>query len=637
MDTTLADPLVGQTLDGRYRVESRIARGGMATVYLGTDTRLERTVALKVMHSTLAQDPDFVRRFIGEAKSVAKLSHPNVVSVYDQGAHDGVAYLAMEYVAGRTLRDLLRERGRLGPREALEITIPVLAALGAAHQAGLIHRDVKPENVLLTDDGRVKVVDFGLARAVESTNQTRTGVLIGTIAYLSPEQVTTGHADARSDVYAAGIMLFELLTGHQPYNGETPMSVAYRHVHDTVSPPSSLVPGVPPALDGLVCAATDRDPDRRPADASAMLVAAVSLHKSMPEDDPSLLSVAAATPRAQPTVPPSPAGQTTVLNRGDTTVFSGPPAAPPAPRGFLGGPKRWLLVTLALVLVAGVGFSGWWFTSGRYVYVPDLVGQDVDAAAAEARGQGFTVVIGNAVHDLKVKSGRVLRMDPQPQARVLHDAKITLIPSAGPRKIEVPKLEGLTQDQAREALAKAGLKLDDVRNQGSNTVPRGQVISSRPAAGTRLNEGGKVDITVSQGPLMPDLMGMMRDQVEQWLRERGFQNIVIVEQQDDAPPGQVIAQDPPAWRPVAFTDPVQLTVSKGNGGFPWPWLRGDKDKDKDLVDVPDTRFKNVSDARSDLQAAGFKVKVKSLVGGNLVKMQSPLGKAPRGSQITLWS
>ncbi|WP_079321032.1 protein kinase [Microbispora sp. GKU 823] len=264
MDTTLTDPLVGQLLDGRYRVESRIARGGMASVYLALDVRLDRTVAVKVMHRSLAEDPQFVRRFIGEAKSVASLSHPNIVQVFDQGTDGAHVYLSMEYVPGRTLRDVLRRRGRLPAREALEMVIPVLAALGAAHQAGLIHRDVKPENVLLADDGRVKVVDFGLARAIEATNQTKTGMMIGTIGYMSPEQVTAGTADARSDVYAAGIMLFELLTGRQPYAGETPMSIAYRHVHETVPAPSSIVPDVPPPIDALVAAATDNGPRRAP-------------------------------------------------------------------------------------------------------------------------------------------------------------------------------------------------------------------------------------------------------------------------------------------------------------------------------------------------------------------------------------
>ena len=257
----------------------------MASVYLAMDVRLDRTVAVKVMHRSLAEDPSFVQRFIGEAKSVARLSHPNVVQVFDQGIDGEHVYLSMEYVPGRTLRDVLRERGRLPAREALEIMIPVLAALAAAHRAGFVHRDIKPENVLIADDGRVKVVDFGLAKAIEgSHHQTRTGFMIGTVAYMSPEQVTDGRADARSDVYAAGITLFELLTGRQPYASESPMSVAYKHVHESVPPPSSVVPGIPAEIDRLVLDATAKNADDRPADAGAMLVAAVEVHRSLPPD-----------------------------------------------------------------------------------------------------------------------------------------------------------------------------------------------------------------------------------------------------------------------------------------------------------------------------------------------------------------
>ena len=245
MDTTLADPLVGRLLDRRYQVEALVAIGGMATVYRAMDTRLDRRVALKVMHADLARDEDFVNRFIGEAKSVARLSHPNVVSVYDQGRDGPYLYLAMEYLPGRTLRDLLDERGWFPPGEALSIMVPLLSGLAAAHTAGIVHRDVKPENVLIAPDGHLKVVDFGLARALSVSPQTRTGVIIGTVAYLAPEQVTGTGADARTDVYAAGIVLFELLTGTKPHTGDSPLSVAYKHVNETVPAPSQLVPGHP--------------------------------------------------------------------------------------------------------------------------------------------------------------------------------------------------------------------------------------------------------------------------------------------------------------------------------------------------------------------------------------------------------
>jgi serine/threonine protein kinase/beta-lactam-binding protein with PASTA domain len=267
MDDTLADPLTGRLLDGRYAVTARIAQGGMATVYRATDTRLDREVALKVMHAELARDDDFVRRFIGEAKSVARLSHQNVVAVFDQGADGPFLYLAMEYVPGRTLKELLRDNGRLLPQVALEIMTGVLDGLAAAHASGIVHRDIKPENVLLTADGRIKVADFGLARAHAAAGHTRAGLLIGTVAYVPPEQVTGDTTGPRGDVYSAGVMLFEMLTGRQPFTGDTPLSVAYQHVNSGVPAASTLVHGIPAAVDQLVLAATSRDPLRRPADA----------------------------------------------------------------------------------------------------------------------------------------------------------------------------------------------------------------------------------------------------------------------------------------------------------------------------------------------------------------------------------
>ncbi|HEY3480553.1 MAG TPA: protein kinase, partial [Streptomyces sp.] len=237
MDTTVQDPLVGQTLDNRYRVEARIAVGGMATVYRAVDTRLDRVLALKVMHPALASDTAFVERFIREAKSVAKLAHPNVVAMFDQGTDGTYVYLAMEYVAGCTLRDVLRERGALQPRAALDILEPVLAALGAAHRAGLIHRDMKPENVLIGDDGRVKVADFGLVRAVDTQTSATTGSLLGTVSYLAPEQIGHGTVDERTDVYACGVMLYEMLTGAKPYSGDTAMQVIVQRLNEDVPPP----------------------------------------------------------------------------------------------------------------------------------------------------------------------------------------------------------------------------------------------------------------------------------------------------------------------------------------------------------------------------------------------------------------
>src|SRR6478672_11904423 len=273
VDRTVADPMIGRVLDGRYRVGPRIARGGMATVYEATDLRLDRTCALKIMHSGLGDDDEFAARFVREARSAARLSHPHVVGVFDQGDDNGTLFLAMEYIPGHTLRDLIRKEAPMSPAKALAVIDPVLSALAAAHAAGMIHRDVKPENVLLADDGRVKVADFGLARAISAeTQHTATGgVLIGTVSYLSPELVVDGKADARSDVYAAGVLIYEMLTGHKPHQADSAIQVAYKHVHEDIPAPSASTPGIPPYVDALVARATSRDPSYRPADARVLL------------------------------------------------------------------------------------------------------------------------------------------------------------------------------------------------------------------------------------------------------------------------------------------------------------------------------------------------------------------------------
>ncbi|MBX6381584.1 MAG: Stk1 family PASTA domain-containing Ser/Thr kinase [Microbispora sp.] len=663
MDTTLTDPLVGQLLDGRYRVESRIARGGMASVYLALDVRLDRTVAVKVMHRSLAEDPQFVRRFIGEAKSVASLSHPNIVQVFDQGTDGANVYLSMEYVPGRTLRDVLRRRGRLPAREALEMVIPVLAALGAAHQAGLIHRDVKPENVLLADDGRVKVVDFGLARAIEATNQTKTGMMIGTIGYMSPEQVTTGTADARSDVYATGIMLFELLTGRQPYAGETPMAVAYRHVHESVPAPSSIVPDVPPSIDALVLAATDKDPAARPADATAMLVAAVEVHRTLPKtghtgahaaplgtgDTGAHSGVRTGGHRTLPPhgeassfgtaqhalAEPEPLGQTMIQPR--TELLTGPTEVE-RPRAR-GSRTVWFLAALALVMVAGIAFTGWWFSQGRYTKVPDLVDKPITVARLEAQQAGFEVRIGEARFDDKVPKDVVLDTDPGAGAEVVKGAVLTLIPSAGPQTIAVPAVEGLSLADARAKIAEAGLTPGRVSKSASDTIPRDQVIRTNPPVGKRVKKGGTVNFVVSAGLLMPDVTQMMRDQAEKLLREKGF-NVQVDETADDTPPGTVIAQDPSGGAEVVAGQTVHLTVSRGpDQGFHWPWEVNPADPNQTpptVVNVPNVMFKSVRDAVNELKAAGFTVKVRRVVGTDRVVGENPLGQQPPGTTITLW-
>lgn len=611
----------------------------MASVYLALDLRLDRTVALKVMHRSLAEDPAFVRRFIGEAKSVASLSHPNIVQVFDQGTDDDVVYLSMEYVPGKTLRDILRERGRLTPREALELMIPVLAALGAAHQAGMVHRDVKPENVLLADDGRVKVVDFGLARAIEATNQTRTGMMIGTIGYMSPEQVTTGGADVRTDVYAAGIMLFELVTGRQPYEGQTPMAIAYKHVHESVPPTGT------PVIDALIEQATGHEPASRYLDASAMLVAAVEAHRGMPQhsfpsgdgSQPVLPMTGQHLQPGLPGVPP--AAPTLVQPRTETSR-----------KASRGGRRRgsgWFLGALAVLMVGAVGVTAWFFAQPTRSRLPDLLKRPVEIAQKTILAQGFKVRLGEGRNDAKVPAGMVLATDPVPGSMVEEGSTITLVPSLGPKLVTVPGLRDMTEEQARVMLAEVGLKVGKVRRVENTELARGKVLESRPPAGERIKVGTPVEIRVSNGLLMPDVSGMSRDDARSYLESLGLA-VEVREVDDDAEPCTVIAQVPKAKSPVDKGMQTQITVV--NCGFSLPdwWLRvsggSDKGKDRDgkeveLRPVPAVVGKNVADARRELEAAGFRVRVKRLLGTGVVRLQNPVGadaKRPPGSTVTLW-
>ncbi len=436
MDTTVSDPLLGRLIEGRYRVEGRVAKGGMATVYTALDTRLDRIVALKIMHPAMAEDDEFVARFIREAKSAARLSHPNVVAVYDQGTDDDLVFLAMEYVEGRTLRDVLRESQRLDPAKALAILTPILAALAAAHDAGIVHRDVKPENVLIADDGRVKVADFGLARAMTAASHTATaGVLIGTVAYLAPEQVTRGIADARSDVYAAGILLYEMLTGHPPYDGETPISVAYRHVHEDVPAPSAVVPGLPASLDALVASATDRDPDLRPADAGALLATLAQVRRTVP-DDPDSTPSRSEPPRTQETL-------VVPLTGEEAALAARPPAgaggakAPTRPPGRRRRARGWIALLIILALTAGAAGTGWWYGAGRYTKAPGLIRLTAAVATEKAKAQGLKVnVLAEQVFSEDVAAGLVIEETPKPGSRLVKGSTLTLKLSQGPAAVQ---------------------------------------------------------------------------------------------------------------------------------------------------------------------------------------------------------
>ncbi|MEV5841761.1 Stk1 family PASTA domain-containing Ser/Thr kinase [Streptomyces sp. NPDC051985] len=634
---TLQDPLVGQVLDGRYRVDARIAVGGMATVYRALDVRLDRVLALKVMHPALAVDGSFVERFIREAKSVARLAHPNVVQVFDQGTDGTYVYLAMEYIAGCTLRDVVRERGALQPRAALDILEPVLAALGAAHRAGFVHRDMKPENVLIGDDGRVKVADFGLVRSVDSVTST-TGAVLGTVSYLAPEQVENGAADPRVDVYACGVVLYEMLTGQKPHDSDSPAVILYKHLHEDVPPPSAVVPGLAYELDELVALATARNPEVRPYDAVALLARVREARAALRDEQLDAVPPQALAATGHETAE----NRTSVLPRSLTVPRPLPVnevdegvlrtsrfEAPPVPeRRRRSGSRRGLITLLAaLLVVLGVGTGVWYINSGQFTEVPPLLAKTEAQATARLKEAGLDVKTVEHAYSDTVKRGTVISTDPAAGRRIRSNDSVTLTISDGPETVNVPDVQGRTLARARALLKADGLAPGMVTREFSDSVPKGSVISTDPGIGTKRHTGSAIALVVSKGsPVdVPDVTGEDLDDARQELQEAGLKvTVSATEVNSEYDQGQVAQQTPAGDARAAEGDTVTLTLSKG----------------PEMVEVPDVVGATVDDATKLLEQSGFQVKEdRGLLGlfGNTVKQQSVDAgeQAPKGSTITI--
>jgi eukaryotic-like serine/threonine-protein kinase len=608
-------------LDARYRVGPLLARGGMSTVYRGTDIRLDRPVAIKVMEPRLAADPAFRARFEREARSAARIDHPAVVDVHDQGEHvsdtgtglgsDGpLLFLVMELVEGGTLRDVLRARGALGVPAAFAVLEPVLAGLAEAHRLGMVHRDVKPENVLISRTGEVKVADFGLVTAAAQAGASTAGMIMGTVAYLSPEQVATGAADARSDVYAAGILLYELLTGAPPYTGDTAISVAYRHVNSDVPPPSQIAGDVPPELDALVLRATRRDPNARPADAAALLA---ELHR---------VAVRLDVPRVPPPVPPPrpvedqdtvPAAPHRLATATAEQPMAGPGGTRTMPRPDLDGPEphvrarrrsrrvfaAWIAVVLVLALLVGV--SAWWLGSGRWTAMPRIVGLEQTAAQQVLSEADLVARLTEAHHD-DVPDGLVSTTDPAPDSRLLRGSTVAVTVSSG--RPTVPDVApGTAVEAAEQAVRDAGLtpvrdtsgddrdddrnrddENDDENNDGENNddenndedrnaggdIPAGSVLRTDPEAGTELPIGGTVTLVINTADRsdesdedtvdVPSVIGESVEDAVDLLDEAGLdaeETSIIPFGREN---GRVIGQIPPAGATVERGTTVRIST-----------------------------------------------------------------------------
>jgi beta-lactam-binding protein with PASTA domain len=569
----MAEVAENTLVDGRYRITSRIGTGGMADVYCAHDEHLGRDVALKMLHRRFAQDQEFVERFRREASAAAGLQHPNVVGVFDRGEYDGTYYIAMEFVAGRTLKDLISQDAPLDQERAVDITVQILRAAGFAHRRGVIHRDFKPQNVIVDHDDRVKVTDFGIARAGAS-EITETGSIMGTAQYLSPEQAQGTAAEDTSDLYSIGVMLYEMLTGQLPFTGDSAVAVALRHLTEPPAPLHRLRPDVHPALEAVVMQALAKDPRQRFQDADSFV---------------------AALEHVRPQLRALPSGQ-------DTAQFTMVAADPigdtfwPPPTGYAAGdgPRRtwpWIVLTLLVVALAAGAI---WFAQGQGKSpVPSVVGVPVDRAQALIEQRGFEANVERRASLRPVDE--VIEQDPGGGQKAKDGSTVTLTVSDGPPSKVVPSVENLKQAVALNKLKRAGFKYD-VDTKPSDTVKRGFVIDTTPAGGTLYQVGERVRVNVSSGVekfAMPNVVDLQQDAAENLLDDNDL--VPVVKQEaNEKPEGTVVAQDPVAGTQVAKGDRVTITVSKGPG----------------TAEVPDTVGLTEGDARGEIEQAGFKVQVR---------------------------
>jgi len=593
----------------------RIAAGGMGEVFRAHDAVLAREVAIKVLHRSLAGDPAFVDRFRREARAAASLSHPNIVAVYDWGAVDSVYYMVMEYVRGPSVRHLLNEQGRMEPAQAAEILRQSLLALGHAHHQGFVHRDMKPENLLVTPEGVVKVADFGLARAYADGRVTQAGAVTGTVQYLAPEQIRGEPADPRSDLYSLGIVAYELLTGKLPFTGETAMAVAYKHLSDRVPPPSSVLPDLPSELDGFVAAATDRDRELRPESADVMRMDLEVISHQLPPAR-RLSSLVAEIPSV-------------TLDGGETTEVG--VRLQTAPRMKRHRKRRRLVrrvvgTVLLVALLAAAAWGTWTYAIPHTAVIPALVGETVDDATDRLTALGFDVTRAPGEYSMQVPDGSVKQILPAAGAERDVGTTVTIVPSLGPPPVKVPAVRGELLGDARQAIVEAGLHVEAVRHRFDGEVLERHVIGVRPDM-ARLPRGTSVTLIVSDGPKpvpIPDVEGMTQDRAVQVLAAKGWDVVIEGVFSKKVTRGHAIGTDPAAGTELQPGQGITLRVSLGPKVF----------------DCPDFDGMSVDAARALAESVGLELAALPVPGssGGTIVSQLPLAgsRVRYGSTITVY-
>jgi serine/threonine-protein kinase len=627
--------LTGELIDNRYLLKRQIASGGMATIYAGIDTRLDRPVAVKIMHAHLANDESFVSRFIKEAKATAALSHPNIVSIQDQGWNEGgppAVFLVMELVEGSTLRDFINENGPLSVEQTIQFITPVLSALAAAHRIGIIHRDVKPENILISKDGRIKVADFGLARNITmgQTMTAESSVVLGSVSYLSPEQVQRGIADARSDVYAIGIVLFEMLLGKKPYDGETPIQIAYRHVNDRIPNVKEFKSDIPEMIADLIFQATAPNPDQRPKDAEQLLSKVRDIQAkldpkrrqmSLELDLPPLLPKI--SKRSKVSIGSAFGGlkekTTQLISTKPVNVTKAEDSVRTKKRKVSRRVKRNRII--ALLILLGVIFGGYQLLGVGKISVPSLVGMSQSEAKEALSNIGLVSEVVEEVFSEDIAQGKVISSSPGGGGRISPDGTVGLVLSKGQERIEIPVITNLTPDVATQKISALGLTIGDINEVFDMKVESGFVIGTDPKSGEKVKRNSVVNIVVSKGVekiALISYVGKGGDEALSELTNSGFDVKVVYKFSDKVFKGQVVSQTPESSEAIGVGSKIELVLSKG----------------PEFVFVPNVLGKNKNDASLDLENLGLKVVTKGT--GKVNNISPAIGtKVKQGAVITL--